>query len=163
MRLMISMLILFLLAECVSGCRTANLHFAKGMGCWETTTTLPDSPFRTHSVGIKIYTKGGYFPRPPRQDQLALVERVRKSLPTLLPLIVQKLGEYDKTLKDKKTLRDQLFNPSICLFDSEDEPNNAWSFAVERPDTVGDPSVGDGLVYFVKFNEMEIVDVYAGD
>jgi hypothetical protein len=124
---------------------------------------MSNSPFRTHSVNIKISTKGGYSPRKPRQDQLALVERVRKALPTLLPGIVQKLGEYDKSLKDKKILRDELFDPSICIDDSEDTPCKAWSFSVTRPDTVGDPSAGDGLVYFVKFHEMEIVDVYAGD
>jgi hypothetical protein len=138
------------------------MRFSQIMDGWEATASFPDSPFKEHSVKYQIFTKGGYAPKEPSKSQLELVERVRKTLPELAPLIAQKLQEYYELQGGTGTVKDQLCNPVICLFSDDDGPDDEWSFAIDRPDTPGDPAVGDGMVYFVRFHGTEIVDVYAG-
>ncbi len=158
-----SIAFIVLLSILVSSCGTGALHFEKNFGYWEAVTKVTDSPFRTNTIAFQIHTAGGVFLEPPTQDQFALAKRVRKSLPRLLPLIAQRLQAYSDDLKAKDALTEKLFNPTVCIDSDDPKPQSIWSFTVDCPDTPGDPSVGDGLVYIVKFNEMEIIDVYAGD
>lgn len=138
-----------------------SFRFKETMGGWVATIALPDSPFKERSVEILISTRGG---QRPSQRQLELVDQVQKSLPTLVRFIARELEEY-YTVKQRGTgaFYDTLCEPAILLSSEDDEQDDAWSFMICCPDTPGDPSVGDGTIYFVKFRGMDVVDVYAAD
>ncbi len=156
MRLPISICVALLLIAFMSGCGTKDLQFTQGQGCWETTTELPDSPFGQSKLKIQVFNER--IPTsPPRRDQLALIQRVRESLPKLMPVVVQKLTGYDEDLKAPKVFREQLVEPSICLFSPEENPSHAWSLTVERP------SHGSAFGYHLEFVEMEFKEIWAGD
>jgi hypothetical protein len=156
MRLPLSMSVALLLITFMSGCEKKELQFTKGEACWETTVELPDSPFGQSTLKIQIFNERIPTP-PPRPDQLALIQRVRDSLPKLLPIVVQQLVEYDEDLKDSKVFRKQLVTPSISLFSPEENPSRSWSLTVERP------SHGGAFGYHLEFVEMEFKDIWAGD
>jgi hypothetical protein len=156
LRLVASPLGASLLITLIIGCGSKELQFRKGEACWQATTKLANTPFKVPTIKIQVFNERMPTP-PPRPDQLALIQRVRESLPKLVPIVIQKLGEYDEDLKDPKMFREQLIEPSISLFSPDETPSHTWSFTIERP------SHGAGLGYHLEFVEMQFKEIWAGD
>src|SRR5689334_5946739 len=94
-RLPVSAFVALFLIPFMSGCGSKVLQFTEGQACWESATDVPGGPFAQSQVKIQVFNERIPTPRP-RQDQLALIQRVRDSLPKIMPVVVQKLGEYDE-------------------------------------------------------------------
>ena len=137
------------------GCANHNLQFRydRSNWQWEAQTQFPSSPFSADTVKIQIVGEE----KPLRPDQLALVERVFGWLPELLPQIIRHLGEHDEELKDPAAMRTQLTDPSISLFEPDEQPSRSWSFVVERP------SQGTSFGYHLEFVDKEFQTIWAGD
>jgi len=147
--------VLFLIAI-MPGCKKKELRFVFRENAWEATTKQPGTTFSAHSIRIAL-DRDEIPPLPVRADELALIHRIINSLPELLPLIAQKLGEYQKDLKDPAIFREQLLDPCIYLFPPDEKPRHSWSFTVERP------AVADAYGYHLEFNEKDFKEVWAGD
>ena len=156
MRLPISTLLALLLLTLMNGCGKKDFQFTEGNACWETTTEFPQGPFGKATIKIQVFNERLPTPRP-RRDQVALIHRVVEGLPELMPVIIQKLAEYDEDLKDPTVFREQLVQPAICLFDPDEQPSRSWSFSVERP------SFGESFVYVLDFVDKEFKEIGAGD
>jgi hypothetical protein len=148
-------IISILLIAFMSGCANRDLQFSydRTLWQWEARTQISGSPFSNATVKVEIVGDE----KPLRPDQLALVQRVIGWLPELMPQIIKQLAEYDKDLKDPKVLRDQLTEPSICLFEPDERPSRSWSFTIERP------SQGNTFGYHLEFVDKEFKKIWAGN
>jgi len=150
-----AIIISILLITFMPGCANRDLQFSydRSLWQWEARTQISASPFSTATVKIQIVGDE----KPLRPDQLALVQRVIAWLPELMPQITKQVAEYDEDLKDPKILREQLTEPSISLFEPEEQPSRSWSFTIERP------SHGSAFGYHLEFVDKDFKEIWAGD
>jgi hypothetical protein len=99
---------------------------------WEASVEVPDSPFQQQA--LKVIVDRGTAWEPITEDQLALIDSILDRLPELIPFVVSKLKEWDRSCEDPKVFQECFNQAQVWLSEREEHPRRSWTFVVEKFD-----------------------------